>query len=108
MSIFDEFAVDAAEILSEIGRSVTLRGNPINAIVSEPRPGEVLEEGGFRETTTLSMKFLRSTLLASPFNGLPDRGDVIVFEGREYYVTEPASSRAGAAWASVEVSLKDY
>lgn len=108
MSIFDEFAVDAAEILSEIGRSVTLRGNAINAIVSEPRPGEVLEEGGLKETTTLSLKFLRSTLLAAPFNGLPETGDLIVFEGREYYVTEPASSRSGAAWASVNVALKDY
>jgi hypothetical protein len=107
MSIFDEFAADASEIVSEIGRTVTFRGNPVSAIVSEPQVGESLMAGGFKDSTSYSVKFVRSTLLAAPFSGLPETGEVVIIEGREFTINA-VSSRAFAAWVRVDVEPRDF
>lgn len=107
MSIFEEFQADAAEIVSEIGRTVTFRSNPISAIVSEPQAGEMLLAGGFKDSTSYTVKLVRSTVLAAPFSGLPETGEAMTIEGKEYTINA-VSTRTGSAWVRVDVEPRDF
>lgn len=59
MSIKDEMAADAAEILAEIGEPVTWNGRTYPVLVSDPAIGEDLGIGGFTGTGDFTVKIMR-------------------------------------------------
>jgi len=83
MSIQDEMAADAAEILAEIGEPVTWNGRTYPALVSDPAIGEDLGIGGFTGTGDFTVKIMRSAL----GDARPKLGEIIGFEGARYRIT---------------------
>lgn len=83
MSIHDEIAADAAEILSEIGESVSWNGRTFSALVSDPTIGEDLGLGGFSGTGDFTVKIMRSALGTAR----PKLGEIIGFENARYRIT---------------------
>lgn len=83
MSIKDEMAADAAEILAEIGEPVTWKGRTYPALVTDPAVGEDLGLGGFAGTGDFTVKIMRSALGSER----PKLGEIIVFEDARYRIT---------------------
>ena len=83
MSIKDEMAADAVEILAEIGEPVTWNGITFSALLSDPGLSEDLGLGGFSGTGDFTIKILRSAL----GDARPKLGDIIGFEGARYRIT---------------------
>jgi len=83
MSIQDEMAADAAEILAEIGESVTWNGQTYPALVSDPTIGEDLGLGGFSETGDFTVKIMRLAFGTAR----PKLGEIIGFENARYRIT---------------------
>lgn len=83
MTIKDEMAADAGEILSEVGEAVIWRDQTFPALVSDPAIGEDLNLGGFDSTGDFTVKILRSSLGTAR----PKLGDILSFEGARYRIT---------------------
>ncbi len=83
MSIKDEMAADAAEILTEIGEPVTWNGRAYPALVTDPTAGEDLNLGGFAGTGDFTVKIMRAALGTTR----PKLGEIIGFEGNRYRIT---------------------
>ncbi len=83
MSLKDEMAADAAEILAEIGEPVTWNGKTFPALVSDPAIGEDLGLGGFSGTGDFTIKIMRSAL----GEARPKLGEIIGFENAKYRIT---------------------
>lgn len=83
MSIKDEMAADAAEILAEIGEPVTWKGRTYPALVTDPTASEDLNLGGFAGTGDFTVKIMRSALGSER----PKLGEIIVFEDARYRIT---------------------
>lgn len=76
MSLFDEMAADAPELLSEVGRDIILNGVTMKAIVGAPVESEVLSDGGFIVQVNIEVKLLRAGLVS-----LPEKGQKLTFNG---------------------------
>lgn len=83
MSIKEEMAADAAEILAEIGEPVTWNGKTFSALVSDPAIGEDLGLGGFSGTGDFTIKIMRSAL----GEARPKLGEIFGFENAQYRIT---------------------
>ena len=83
MSLKDEMAADAAEILAQIGEPVTWNGKTYPALVSDPAIGEDLNLGGFTGTGDFTVKIMRAVLGAAR----PKIGEIIGFENARFRIT---------------------
>jgi hypothetical protein len=105
-----EWASDAAEILGEIPKAVSVRkppsGTPVsfNALVTQPMVMQDLETGGFLNKTNFEIKFLRSDRVANP--GVIEEGSLITYNGAEFRVVALAD-RPPSAWIAVKVQTKE-
>jgi hypothetical protein len=76
MSLFDEMAADAPELLAEVGRDVIIDGITTKAVVGAPVESEVLADGGFIVQVTIEVKLLRAGLVS-----VPEKGSKLTFNG---------------------------
>lgn len=83
MSLRDEMAADAAEILAEISEPVVWKGRTYPALVSDPAIGEDLGIGGFTGAGDFTVKIMRSALGSAR----PRLGEIIGFEGSRYRIS---------------------
>lgn len=107
-SIQDEWASDAAEILGEIPKAVSARkgtADPVSfqVLMTEPLVQQDLETGGFLNSTSFDMKFLRTDLVAHP--GVVAYGSVITYNNAQYRVVA-INDRPPSAWVIVKVVTK--
>ena len=109
MGSFDaEWAADAAEILSEIPKAVTVHlgaGASVgfNVLMGPPMVQQDLETGGFLNSTSFDVKFLRSDTVAHP--GVVAFGSLISYNGKQYRVVA-INDRPPSAWIIVRVQSK--
>jgi len=59
MSIYDEFASDAAEVFSEFGKEVVIGAQRLPALISESQETLELGAGGFSASGNFTIKLLR-------------------------------------------------
>lgn len=107
-AIQDEWAADAAEILNEIPKAVTVRrgsGSPLsfNVLMSAPMVQQDLETGGFLNSTSYDVKFLRADSDAHP--GTVIYGNLITFNGADYRIVA-INDRPPSAWIIARVQSK--
>ena len=106
MSIQSEWAADAAEILAEIPKAVTVKnvpaGSPIalNALMGPPMVMQDLETGGFVDSAAFDMKFKRTDANANP--GLIAKGNIIEFNTTKYRIMA-INDRPPSAWVICKV-----
>lgn len=109
MGLPDEWAADAAEILAEIPKAVTVKNVPggtpvaLNCLMSQPAVMQDLETGGFLNQTSYDIKFLRTDAVANP--GLIAYGNVVAYQGEEYRIMT-VTDRPPSAWIIVKVQTK--
>jgi hypothetical protein len=108
MSIQDEWASDAAQILAEIPKAVTVRrgsgtATSFNVLVSPPMVAQDLETGGFMSSTSYDVKFLRSDTEAHA--GVVIFGNLIRFNNADYRIVA-INDRPPSAWIIVKVQSK--
>ena len=104
----DEWSADAAEILSEIPKAVTVRrgvGAPVsfNVLMSAPMVQQDLETGGFLNSTAHDVKFLRTDTAAHP--GVVIYGNLVAYNGQDYRIVA-INDRPPSAWVIVRVQTK--
>jgi hypothetical protein len=107
-SIQDEWASDAAAILAEIPKAVTVhRGSgvatPFNVLMSAPMVQQDLETGGFLNSTSYDVKFLRTDSNAHP--GVVVYGNLMTYDGGVYRIVA-INDRPPSAWIIVRVQTK--
>ena len=107
-SIQDEWASDAGEILNEIPKAVTVQkasGAPVsfNVLLGDPMLQQNLETGGFLDSASFDVKFLKSDTSAHP--GVVSFGSVISFNGKQYRIVA-INDRPPSAWFIVRVQTK--
>jgi len=106
MAIQDEWAADAAEILAEIPKAVTVRNTPggspvaLNCLMSQPMIMQDLETGGFTSSTSYDVKFLRTDAAANP--GLIAYGNIITYQGEDFRIVALVN-RPPSAWVICKV-----
>jgi hypothetical protein len=81
MSIHDEIAADAGEILSEFGKKIVLQGRSLFALISEPQETLELEPGGFSASGNFTVKVLRSQLTS-----IPQIGQTLAYAGESFRI----------------------
>ena len=107
-SIQDEWASDAGQILSEIPKAVTVqRGSgaatSFNVLMSDPMVQQDLETGGFLDTASFDVKFLKADCVAHP--GVVIYGNLVTFNGKQYRIVA-LNDRPPSAWIIVKVQSK--
>lgn len=108
-SIQDEWAADAAAILAEIPKSVTVRrtitGIPtaFNVLLGPPMVQQDMETGGFLNSTSFEVKFLKSDCLAHP--GVVIFGNLVAYNGADFRIVA-VNDRPPSAWVIVKVMSK--
>lgn len=107
-SIQDEWASDAAAILAEIPKAVTVRrgsGDPtsFNVLMSAPMVQQDLETGGFLNSTSYDVKFLKADADAHP--GVVAYGNLMTYNGGQYRIVA-INDRPPSAWIIVRVQGK--
>jgi hypothetical protein len=107
-TIQEEWASDAAEILNEIPKAVTVRrgnGTPVafNILMSPPMVEQNLETGGFLPSTSYDIKFLRLDTIAHA--GVVIFGNILTFNGGEYRIVA-INDRPPSAWVMCRVQTK--
>jgi hypothetical protein len=108
--IWAEFAADAASILTEIGKDVTIKivpgGTPVavRAMITQPMVLQDMETGGFLNSTTFEVKVLKSFSDANP--GLVVYGNIVHYDGQDYRIVAIAN-RPPAAWIIARVQTKE-
>jgi hypothetical protein len=107
-AIQDEWASDAAEILSEIPKAVTVRrgsGSPtsFNVLMGPPMVAQDLETGGFMNSTSYDVKFLRTETAAHA--GVVIYGNLVHYNGTDYRIVA-INDRPPSAWVIVRVQAK--
>lgn len=109
MGLFEDAAKDAVELLSEIGKDITVKkvpaGTPValKAMVTQPMVLQDLETGGFLNQTTFEVKITRAQSDANP--GLVAYGNIITYAGEEYRIVALAN-RPPSAWIVAKVQTK--
>ena len=88
MSLKDEKAADAAELLAEIGEPVVWNGNTYNAIITALDLSDVLQVGGFGEDYDFTVKIAKADL----GDVRPKLNDPIQFDGITYRIAKTSES----------------
>jgi hypothetical protein len=88
VSLKDEMAADAAEILAEIGEPVTWDGRPFNAIISPVGLSDSLQIGGFDQEYDFTVKIPKASLGGAR----PKPRDAVEFDGTTYRVAKVSES----------------
>jgi hypothetical protein len=106
-TIQEEWASDAAEILNEIPKAVTVRrgtGTAVafNILISPPMVEQNLETGGFLSTTSYDIKFLRADINAHP--GVVVFGNIVTYNGAGYRIVA-INDRPPSAWIMCRVQV---
>lgn len=99
MSFFDTTAEDAAQIVAEVGRDVIFRGVVVKCMVSPAPLSLDLAQGGFVETGSIQVRFLRSDYSGAP----PSDGEQLTFAGKTYRINSIAPVTVGA-WYTVNAN----
>jgi hypothetical protein len=81
MSIHDEIAADAEEILLEFGKPILLEGMPLRALISEPQETLELGVGGFTASGNFTVKLLRHQL-----SQVPKIGAKLIYADQSYRI----------------------
>lgn len=107
-AIQDEWAADAASILTEIPKAVTVhKGNAtptsFNVLMSEPMVQQDLETGGFLNAATFDVKFLRSDCETHP--GVVVYGSLVTYNNQQYRIVA-INDRPPSAWIMAKVQTK--
>jgi len=107
-SIQDEWASDAAAILAEIPKAVTVqRGSGVstsfNVLMGAPMVQQDLETGGFLDSASYEVKFLRSDCAAHP--GVVIYGNLVTFNSKQYRIVA-INDRPPSAWIIARVMTK--
>ena len=107
-AIQDEWAADASEILSEIPKAVTVRrgsgaSTSFNVLMSAPMVQQDLETGGFLNSTSYDVKFLKTDCAAHP--GVVIYGNLVAYNGADYRIVA-INDRPPSAWVIVRVQTK--
>lgn len=107
-AIQDEWAADASEILNEIPKAVTVRrgsGSSIsfNVLMGPPMVAQDLETGGFMNSTSYDVKFLRTDTVAHA--GVVIYGNLVHYNGSDYRIVA-VNDRPPSAWIIVRVQAK--
>lgn len=106
MSIQSEWAADAAEIMAEIPKPVTVKnvpaGSPValNALMTPPMLMQDIETGGFVDSANFDFKFKRTDYDANP--GLIAKGNIIDYNDTKYRIVA-LNNRTGSAWVICKV-----
>lgn len=106
MSIQSEWAADAAEILAEIPKAVTVKNVPsgtpvpLNALLTPPMLMQDIETGGFVDSASFDFKFKRVDSDANP--GLLAKGNIIDYNETKYRIVA-INNRTGSAWVICKV-----
>ena len=109
MGLYDaEWAADAASILSEIPKAVTVRrgsgtATSFNVLMGPPMVSQDLETGGFLNATSYDVKFLKSDSDANP--GVIIYGNLVTYNGHDYRIVA-INDRPPSAWIIVRVQTK--
>ena len=106
--IQDEWASDAGEILLEIPKAVTVqRGNgaPVsfNVLLGDPMVQQDLETGGFLDSASFDVKFLKADCVAHP--GVVIFGNLVTFNSKQYRIVA-INDRPPSAWVIARVQTK--
>ena len=107
--IWAEFSADAASILTEIGKDVTIKIVPggvpvaVKAMITQPMVLH-METGGFLNQTTFEVKVLKSFADANP--GLVVYGNIVNYDNQDYRIVAIAN-RPPAAWVIARVQTKE-
>jgi hypothetical protein len=108
-SIQDEWAADAAAILGEIPKAVTVRRTPtgtatsFNVLLGPPMVQQDMETGGFLNSTSFDVKFLKADCVAHP--GVVVFGNLVAYNGADYRIVA-INDRPPSAWVIVRVQSK--
>lgn len=92
MSLFDEFATDAAEIFNEAGRTVTFRNAEVKVMIPQTEVAMDLQTGGFVQSGSLVVRFLAASYAAQPIVD----GEHVVYDGKLYRITSISRRPPGA------------
>lgn len=107
-AIQDEWDADAGEILAEIPKAVTVqRGSgeavAFNVLMTEPLNQQDLETGGFLNTASFDIKFLRLDCEDNPNSVI--YGNLVNFNSKQYRIVA-INDRPPSAWVIVKVQTK--
>jgi len=104
--IQDEWAADAAIILSEIPKAVTVQhtttGTPVafNVLMSAPMVQQDMTTGGFLNSTSYDIKFLRTDTVLNP--GIVIYGNLVNYNGTQFRIVA-INDRPPSAWIICKV-----
>jgi hypothetical protein len=105
----DEWAADAAVILGEIPKAVTVKhtptGTPVsfNVLMGPPMVQQDMETGGFLNSTSFDVKFLKTDSDAHP--GYVVYGNLVTYNGQDFRIVA-INDRPPSAWIIVRVQTK--
>ena len=106
--IQDEWGKDAIEILGEIPKAVTVHkgtGGAVafNCLMGPPMVSQDLETGGFLNSTSFDVKFLRTEIEAHP--GVVVYGSILTFATKLYRIVA-VNDRPPSAWVMFRAQSK--
>jgi hypothetical protein len=104
-SIQDEWNSDAKEILEEIPKSVTVRRGAgaetsFVVLISSPMIEQNLETGGFLNSTSFDVKFLKSDSVLHP--NLIIFGNIVKYDNKDFRIVA-INDRPPSAWIIAKV-----
>ena len=107
-SIQDEWLSDATQIQGEIPKAVTVRRGSgsttaFNVLMGPPMVQQDMETGGFLNSTSFDVKFLRTDTEAHP--GVVIYGNIVTYNGGDYRIVA-INDRPPSAWVIVRVQTK--
>ena len=106
MGLYDaEWAADAATILAEIPKAVTVRrgsgtATAFNVLMGPPMVQQDLATGGFLNSTAFDVKFLKADADLHP--GVIVFGNLVTYNGLQFRIVA-VNDRPPSAWISVGV-----
>lgn len=109
MTIQSEWDADAAAILAEIPKAVTVRHTPsgtptaFNVLMGPPMVQQDMETGGFLNSTSFDVKFLKADAALHP--GVVVYGNLVTYNGADYRIVA-INDRPPSAWIICRVQTK--
>lgn len=105
MSLWEEMEQDGEEILQEVGRVVTFRGQKYTTLIDVNPLDEVMQRGGMQINSSYRIRWLAktdSTLHKTP----PDFGEQVEVYGRMFTIVT-ITRRPPSPWIDTVVQVTD-